>query len=664
MVLGTAEEAAAAAPSREPAKREASPGPVRRDLYPIENSNLWPDGRVPYVIDDGIEGRDLELIHTAIDEWNSQTVVAWFPRTDEEQYALFLPTGQGSCRSGLGVGSPTNIWAGGCNLYAIVHEMGHAVGLQHEHQRPDRDNFIELAPAVYSTALASDWRWWESFGRLPEQWLNRPYDYRSIMHYNASPRFRRTIPAGIRVSAFAYGSTEEILSPGDINGVARLYGKPPETITVSTNPPGLSVIVDGESVTTPAMFDWLPDSVHTLEAPLVQEGPRPYVFRAYVFGRWSDGGGRKHTVQAGPDSTWFEANFISLDRVGASAHPAHAGTVALSPASPGGRYAQGSLVELTPIPTEGTPYEFARWPNSGRLYPEGTVLRYEFFGNDSIFWAAFGAPPFYRISSNIEGLRLPLQVDGREWLAPAAFQPSELPAGTTVSVPEYWPVLEPLGSSGRFRYTGWSDGREREHEIEAPAGGGSLTFQVQREFQLVTHTNSGEIVVSPESVDGFYPAGSQVQLTAVPEAGRHFLGWEHDASGTETTQFVIMDRDRRASAKFTRDEPILVQFGEPLQTDSLNGRHYVRVPDGTSQVAVRFEASAPSRDAAFSVYSGSDMLVSTRLNESDTITITRHALSRMRARARTKPGQRSHHLQIQQRGGVGNGKLHVSIQRD
>jgi len=38
MVLGTAEEAAAAAPSREPAKREASPGPVRRDLFPIIDS--------------------------------------------------------------------------------------------------------------------------------------------------------------------------------------------------------------------------------------------------------------------------------------------------------------------------------------------------------------------------------------------------------------------------------------------------------------------------------------------------------------------------------------------------------------------------------------------------------------------------------------------------
>ena len=665
MVLGTAEEAAAAAPAREPAKREASPGPVRRDLYHIENG-LWPGGRVPYVIDDRIEGEDLEAIHAAIEHWNTKTVIDWFPRTDERQYALFLPVpeGAGACYSGLGVGSPTEITAGGCHFGTVIHEMGHAVGLLHEHARPDWDRFLDEEPFVFSVyAVDNEARSLrDPRGDVPE--LPYPYDYRSIMHYMLWRA--RTIPPGMLVSGFSYANS---LSPGDIDGVARLYGKHPGTITVSTNPPGLDVIVDGDRVTTPALFEWLPDSVHTLEAPLVQQ-------QTYVYGRWSDGGGRKHTVRAGPDSTWFEANYIHLFRVRGTTSPPNAGTVGVSPEFPDGRNVVSTPLELTPVPTEGTPYEFARWDLSSS-YPEwrlpgaqpayGSGLR----PTVRTLWpnamrAIFQTPPFYRINSNVEGMLLPFKVNGRRSFAPAAFQPSELPAGTTVSVPESGPVLDRLGSSGRYRFIGWSDGGEREHEIEAPAGGGSLTFRVQREFQLATHTNSGEIVVSPESEDGFYPAGSQVQLTAVPEAGRHFLGWEHDVSGTETTQFVIMDRDRRASAKFTRDEPILVQFGEPLQTDSLNGRHYVRLPDGTSQVAVRFEASAPSRDAAFSVHSGFriDEVVSTRLRESDTITITRDALSRMRNSARRRPESRSHHLRIQQRGGVGSGKLHVSIQRD
>ena len=351
---------------------------------------------------------------------------------------------------------------------------------------------------------------------------------------------------------------------------------------------------------------------------------------------------------------------------------------------PDRRFTRGTRFGLTPSPTAGTPYEFARWRTTGSTVEEfyfgvqpysGSVLRPEiqtYF--PEVFSAVFARPPFYRINSNLEGLRLPVDVKGQRFLAPVAFPASELPAGSKVSVPESVRVLDRLGSGGRYRFTGWSDGGEREHEIAAPAYGGSLTFQVRREFQLATHTHStthanlGEIVVSPASEDGFYPIGSQVQLTAVPAAGYHFLGWEHDVAGPGTTQFAIMDRDRRASAKFVRAEPILVQSGEPLQVDALRGDHYVRVPDGTSQVAVRFESSAPPRNAEFYVTSATDNRVelgSTRLGESDTITLTREALSRMRDSARSAPFWASHHLRIRQRGpDVGSGQLHVSIQRD
>ena len=662
MVLGTAEEAAAAAPLRDPAKREANSGLVRRDLYPIRNALVWPDGSVPYVIHEDIEGGDLEVIRAAVEHWNAKTVVTWFPRTDEQEYAVFGPRDSGSCRSELGRGSPTTMWIEGCGLGAMIHEMGHAVGLLHEHERPDWDKFLDEEPILFDLLGEYVYRDLPNrIGDVPE--LPYPYDYRSIMHYNLSSRVT-TIPPGIRFSGFNYGSS---LSPGDIDGVARLYGKHPGTITVSTNPPGLDVIVDGDRVTAPALFEWLPDSVHTLEAPLEQRQGH------YVFGRWSDGGERKHMVHAGPDSTWFEANFIRRDQFQSNHSPRNAGSVAISPESPDDRFVyHHSRLELTPVPAEGTPYEFARWDLSGSrwwfggahpsLRPElrPSLLRY--------ISAVFRTPSLYRINSNVKGMLLRFEVNGRSSYAPAAFQPSELPAGTTVSVPDSWLVRDRLGTRGRYRFTGWSDGGEREHEIEAPEKGGSLTFNVQREFELSTHTNSGEIVVSPESEDGFYPAGSQVKLTAVPEGGLHLLGWEHDVSGTEATQFVIMDRDRRASAKFTPDEPILVQFGEPLQVDSLSSRHFVRVPNGASHVAVRFESSAPPRDAEFYVTPafappyGDNILGLTRLSKSDTITITREALSRMWDNAYSVGG--SHHLRIQQRRGVGSGKLHVSIQRD
>ena len=525
MVLGTAAEAASAAPAREPSERERSEGPARRDAYSVTGSALvfWPGGRVPYEIDERIKGEDLERIHAALEEWNSKTVIFFFPRTDEEDYALLVPRNGGPCRSVLGRHSPTTVWTGGCGLSATIHELGHAVGLMHEHQRPDRDRFIAVpAHALVGDPFSSLWTThnWHS-----PQHLTGPYDYRSIMNYWST--LVTSVPRGI-------GSGDGTLSAGDIDGVARLYRQAPAAVTVSTNPPGLAVLVDGASVTTPAAFEWLPGSVHALEAPVLDHLDS----RPLVFGRWNDDGARKRTVEVA-DSTWFEANYIQLARV------------------------------RDELPRPGAVGEGSSDPQRFKLYTPGEDF--------------------------------------------------------------------------------------------------------------------GEIEVSPESEDGFYASGSQVQLRAIPEEGRYFVGWEHDLAGTETTRTVIMDRDRHVGALFSYIKPELVRFGEPLHFEFGDPPFYgtqpfVRVPDGTSEVAVRFESSAAMPAAEFYVTAHSDYrrttgilsltgslyeLGSTRLGRSDTITLTREGLNRMWANARLSP-VRDHHLGIvQRRSAAGwSGKLHVTLQRD
>ena len=178
----------------------------------------------------------------------------------------------------------------------LIHEIGHAVGLEHEHERNDRDRYISLSPENLSADSES-----HSDGASPLG----PYDYASTMHYNPYSYSRNgrvvfeTIPPGIAIPSAG-------LSAGDINKVAWMYGQPPEKVTVSTNPPGLQLIIDGERVETPHAFEWSDGSTHELEAvsPQFRNNNR------YLFARWTSEGDRRHQLVIDPTTRWIQASFI------------------------------------------------------------------------------------------------------------------------------------------------------------------------------------------------------------------------------------------------------------------------------------------------------------------------------------------------------------------
>ena len=226
------------------------------------------------------------------------------------------------------------------------------------------------------------------FDLNPEAVVDRPYDYASAMHYGRGPYpdlpWLDTIPPGISiVSAF----TPAPLSSGDIDYVARLYGQPPTATTISTNPPGLDIIVDGVRYTSPATFDWVPGSEHRIEAPFVQTGdnpvlgdccnyddsvpPQPAEERTrYVFGSWTDEGSRTHAVTAGPDTTWYQANYIV--QLHLAPGEVEGGRMTIRPESPDAFYPLGAAVEISAVPSAG--FNFLGW--AGRWMP----------GSDGINW--------------------------------------------------------------------------------------------------------------------------------------------------------------------------------------------------------------------------------------------------------------------------------------
>jgi glucose/arabinose dehydrogenase len=78
-------------------------------------------------------------------------------------------------------------------------------------------------------------------------------------------------------------------------------------ITLDTNPTGLQLKLDGRTVTTPHSFVGVVGIRRTLEAP----SPQVALGGTWVFGSWSDGGARTHTIRTPSTKTTYTARFVA-----------------------------------------------------------------------------------------------------------------------------------------------------------------------------------------------------------------------------------------------------------------------------------------------------------------------------------------------------------------
>ena len=136
-------------------------------------------------------------------------------------------------------------------------------------------------------------------------------------------------------------------------------------VTVTTNPPGLALTIDGASYTAPATVNWNPGDQHTLSVASPQgTGTRN------VFSKWSDGGAQSHTVTAPTAATTYTASFTTQYLLTTSVAPAGSGSVAANPTSTDGYYNSGASVQLTASPSAS----FAKWSGDASGTSNPTTL--------------------------------------------------------------------------------------------------------------------------------------------------------------------------------------------------------------------------------------------------------------------------------------------------
>jgi hypothetical protein len=141
--------------------------------------------------------------------------------------------------------------------------------------------------------------------------------------------------------------------------------------TVTANPIGLQIIVDGSTYTTPHTFSWPSGSTHALSVSSPQNGT---LGTRYVYSSWSDGGAQTHTVTVPSSGTTYTATFSTQYQLTITSSPPAGGTVTPSPmgdqsgiACPAlvgvicpGYYFSGTLVTLTATPNTDY-YIFSGW---------------------------------------------------------------------------------------------------------------------------------------------------------------------------------------------------------------------------------------------------------------------------------------------------------------
>lgn len=194
----------------------------------------WTDQTIGYdfLNDWGDEGTNRMMrrrILDAIAHWEARTGMRFERRSGGERLVF---GNSGGCSSWLGRKDATGLEPQFINLSTVcgfgttVHEIGHAVGLHHEHNRWDRDSNVGIERSIIIFEKLHNFSHYLILGQDVG-----PYDYGSIMHYGCiAHRTAGSTGNTIEPTRPGFGCADigqrVGLSEGDVLGAYALY--PPE----------------------------------------------------------------------------------------------------------------------------------------------------------------------------------------------------------------------------------------------------------------------------------------------------------------------------------------------------------------------------------------------------------------------------------------------------
>ncbi|HPS58802.1 MAG TPA: M12 family metallopeptidase [Spirochaetota bacterium] len=143
----------------------------------------WEDGRIPYYLDGEFSNNDVNNIREAMDAWESVCGV-WFEEVSPRSSAYkIIRANANEWLSSIGENNSDCHMIFGrtySDIDVIIHELGHCLGLMHEHQRPDRDEYVII---VWDNILTGKEYNFDIVDNPLFTEQDFDYDFQSIMHY-------------------------------------------------------------------------------------------------------------------------------------------------------------------------------------------------------------------------------------------------------------------------------------------------------------------------------------------------------------------------------------------------------------------------------------------------------------------------------------------------
>ncbi|MEP7354098.1 MAG: hypothetical protein ABI824_12785, partial [Acidobacteriota bacterium] len=141
---------------------------------------------------------------------------------------------------------------------------------------------------------------------------------------------------------------------------------------VTSNPPGLSVLIDGIPYITPARFQWIAGSTHTFDLTTPQFNSSQS--GRYLFTDWEDGStSRGRVITVGADTPTYTANFQTQYYL--EFRTQGGGSIAGDSITGGSQYVNaGTLVRLTAVPSNGRTLQYWLGATTGDSSLTKTVL--------------------------------------------------------------------------------------------------------------------------------------------------------------------------------------------------------------------------------------------------------------------------------------------------